>query len=119
MSEYHSNYELQKRLRELNSSICCLTVAVETGTSNGGYNSEGQALIESAGVDTHTFAAGTIHSYSVQVVGSGDTIEISIDGGSTVEYTTGKSVEYTTVNTNEIEIVSTSGSAIISWTYNV
>lgn len=108
--------EVGRKLGELNRKMCCLITAVETGSASGGYNLLGQVLLDSAGTDTHSFAAGDVHSFSFLVMSGA--LTVSVDGGPTVEYTTGMSVEFTTVNGQTYDFVCTSGTCNLSWTHN-
>lgn len=107
--------ELAKRLRQIDTAICCLkNVTVANGAGN--YNTPQQLQIDDGGINpaTYTFNAGDFHSMTWAVyTGS---VEMTIDGV-TVEMPTGSggSITSSTLNGGSVTFTIVTGSTHLLW----
>lgn len=95
--------EISRRLRKLNESSCC------------SHNSFGQLEIEALGTTSKTFLPGTFHSVS-WLVDSGS-VEISITGQPTVEFTNAGVMTVSQLNNQTVVFTVVTGSTKIQWNY--
>lgn len=95
--------EIAKNTRRLLTTSCC------------NHNSIDQTLIEFGGVDTKTFLPKTANSIA-WLVESGS-VNITIDGGTAIEYTNSGIMGFDSLNNNTITFEVVTGSTVIQWTY--
>ena len=79
------------------------------------YNNLGQAELIFGGTDSKTFLPETVNSIA-WLVESGS-VEITIDGGTPVEYTSSGVIGFDGLNANTILFEVVSGTTLIQWTY--
>lgn len=100
MSDIQLN-ELNKKLRRISEKLNCH------------YNTLNQIYLDSGGTTSKTFALKSVHSIA-WLVESGS-IEISIDGGAAIEYTSSGVMTFDTLNANTILFEIVTGATIIQW----
>jgi hypothetical protein len=95
--------EISKKLRKIGENNCC------------SHNSFGQVEISAGAVTSKTFVPGTFHSVS-WLVDSGS-VDISITGQPTVEYTNAGVMSVSQLNGQTVTFTIVTGTTKIQWNY--